>query len=105
MQPSTVERWTGLEAAGACMQVNYYPKWHEGRGDTKVAMQKWGKHPHHGRVRDLQFQVKIKGVRTCPPCFHLVSCLALKSPHVALILPPAHNEHFGCSTDSLGARS
>ncbi|KAK9863778.1 hypothetical protein WJX84_002729 [Apatococcus fuscideae] len=42
-------------------EVRFYPKWHEARGDTKVIMQKWGKHPHHGRVRDLQFVVKIKG--------------------------------------------
>lgn len=44
------------------LQVNFYTKWHKGRGDQQVIMQKWGKHPHHGRVRDLQFQVKIKGV-------------------------------------------
>ncbi|KAK9827162.1 hypothetical protein WJX74_008866 [Apatococcus lobatus] len=42
-------------------EVNFYTKWHKGRGDQQVIMQKWGKHPHHGRVRDLQFQVKIKG--------------------------------------------
>ena len=59
-----MKAWNVDAAQGSLssMQVNFYTKWHKGRGDQQVIMQKWGKHPHHGRVRDLQFQVKIKGV-------------------------------------------
>lgn len=86
-----------LSSPEVCVQVNYYPKWHEGRGDTKVVMQKWGKHPHHGRVRDLQFQVKIKGVSVWQYfiSFHCSAQISTdRAEHVILQGPTIHFSRF-----------